>query len=204
MVYACLQLHTSNHILSSFVKWVEGNKVYHGLDKAIPPCQKKNIFSPSVFVCGCTACICAHTAASLWLTTFNLSGNPQKTSLLLLLFGNIVCTTHCRCPPPTTNKIKPFTEIILQQNMKHCDAVLIEVWVPVGYAIFFHCNRWALHLFIPKQTAAAAAGSIKDITFCVPRGVFQERTGNEKRYRLNHDCVFINGNWRQQSLHLFI
>lgn len=42
-----------------------------------------------------------------------------------------------------------------------------------------------IELFIclfQKQAAAAtaaAAGSIKGITFCVPVGIFQERTGNE-------------------------
>lgn len=59
--------------------------------------------------------------------------------------------------------------------------VFDEMWVSVGFPLFFHSNYWALHLFIPKQTAAAAAAvrSTKDVAFCGPRGISQ-RTGNEK------------------------
>lgn len=80
--------------------------------------------------------------------------------------------------------------------MKHCDAFLIEVWVPVGYAIFFHWNRWALHLFIPKQTAAAAAGSIKDITFCVPRGVFSRKNRKWKKVSAESRLRFYKWEWK--------
>ena len=58
------------YIWGSFVKWEDGDKqpltkVYQELDKAIPPCQKKDIF---LYLCLCVG-VLRVSAASLWLTT---------------------------------------------------------------------------------------------------------------------------------------
>lgn len=62
---------------------------------------KKEHISPSGFVCWCAACICSIPVTYY----FNLSGNPQETSLFFLL-DNKLFIAYCN---PSQNNIKQIS-----------------------------------------------------------------------------------------------
>lgn len=112
---------------------------------------------------------------------FNFSGNPHRLCLLSSIFFEAssapidLCGVWvlllCPLRPQKTNKIHKY---ILSTCETLCCLFFLaalsfdEVRAPVGFSLNSYYG--ALHLFIPKQTDAAVAGSIKGALF-TPWGI---------------------------------
>ena len=156
------------------------------------------------FVCVWACRMCLFSSCSFTVTYyFNLCGNPHRPSLFFIILTTrstltnhylLYCAFSSRPATMTTTISKSSPKFAAKYEtlwrLFHCIFFLMRFEFPVVLVIFFQSHHWALHLFIPKQTtAAAAARSIKGITFCVPGGISQEKNRKWRRYRLNHGCV---------------